>query len=66
LAHWLDSELLRESRIIGPKGTASLMQNLERAYWDDIRIRYLDEKNPMEGIAIAPSEFDTRRSRLRT
>ena len=42
------------------------MQNLERAYWDDIRIRYLDENNPMEGIAIAPSEFDTRRSRLRT
>jgi ribonuclease Z len=45
-------------RIIGPKGTTSLMQNLERAYWDDVRIRYLDEQYPMEGIAIAPSEFD--------
>jgi hypothetical protein len=42
------------------------MQNLEGAYWDDIRIRYVDEKNPMEGIEIAPSEFDTGRSRLRT
>ena len=44
-------------RVIGPKGTVSLMQNLERAYADDIRIRYEDEKNPMEGVAIAPSEY---------
>ncbi len=44
-------------RIIGPKGTTSLMQNLERAYWDDIRIRYDDEKYPMDAIAISPSEF---------
>ena len=36
------------------------MQIFKRAYWDDIRIRYLDLKNPMEGIAIAPSEFDTQ------
>ncbi|MBV8849602.1 MAG: MBL fold metallo-hydrolase, partial [Methylobacteriaceae bacterium] len=44
-------------RIIGPKGLVSLTQNLERAYWDDIRIRYQDEKYPMEGVTIAPSEF---------
>ena len=44
-------------RVIGPKGTVSLMQNLERAYADDIRIRYEDEKNPMEGVAIATSEY---------
>jgi ribonuclease Z len=44
-------------RVIGPKGTVSLMQNLERAYADDIRIRYEDEKNPMEGVAIAASEY---------
>src|SRR6516165_11252635 len=44
-------------RVIGPKGTVSLMQNLERAYADDIRIRYADEKNPMEGVAIAASEY---------
>src|SRR5262249_56960045 len=34
-----------------------LMQNLERAYADDIRIRYEDEKNPMEGVAIAASDY---------
>ena len=44
-------------RIIGPKGTVSLMQNLERAYADDIRIRLADEKNPIEGVEIAPSEY---------
>src|SRR5262249_12256897 len=44
-------------RVIGPKGTVSLMQNLERAYADDIRIRYEDEKNPMEGVAIGASEY---------
>jgi len=44
-------------RIIGPKGTVALMQNLERAYADDIRIRYDDEKNPIEGVAIAPTEY---------
>ena len=44
-------------RIIGPRGTVSLMQNLERAYADDIRIRFADEKNPREGVAIAPSEY---------
>src|SRR5262249_56680243 len=44
-------------RVIGPIGTVSLMQNLERAYADDIRIRYEDEKNPMEGVAIAASEY---------
>jgi ribonuclease Z len=44
-------------RIIGPTGTVALMQNLERAYHDDIRIRLADEKNPIEGVAIAPSEY---------
>lgn len=44
-------------RIIGPAGTVSLMQNLERAYEADIRIRHADEKNPLEGVAIAPSEY---------
>ena len=44
-------------RIIGPTGTISFMQNLERAYGDDIRIRLADEKNPIEGVKIAPSEY---------
>ena len=44
-------------RIIGPTGTTALMQNLEKAYADDIRIRWDDEHFQMEAIAIAPSEF---------
>ena len=44
-------------RVIGPKGTLSLMQNLQRAYDDDIRIRYEDEKNPLEGVAVVASEY---------
>src|SRR5262245_44995387 len=44
-------------RIIGPTGTVALMQNLERAYADDIRIRLADEKNPIEGVASAPTEY---------
>lgn len=44
-------------RIIGPIGTMTLMQNLERAYADDVRVRLADEKNPIEGVTIAPSEY---------
>src|SRR5690242_60754 len=44
-------------RIIGPTGTVALMQNLEKAYADDIRIRIADEKNPPEGVAIDPKEY---------
>jgi len=44
-------------RIIGPTGTVALMQNLEKAYADDVRIRIADEKNPPEGAAIDPSEY---------
>ena len=44
-------------RIIGPTGTTALMQNLEKAYADDLRIRWDHEHFAMEAIAIAPSEF---------
>jgi len=44
-------------RVIGPTGTVALMENLARAYADDIRIRIADENNPPEGVAIAPQEF---------
>jgi ribonuclease Z len=44
-------------RVIGPKGTLSLMQSLQRAYDDDIRIRSEDEKNPLEGVAVVASEY---------
>jgi ribonuclease Z len=44
-------------RIIGPTGTLALMDNLERAYAEDIRIRVADEKLPAEGVKTAPLEF---------
>src|SRR5215470_1279207 len=61
VAHGLDRPLLRQQAEPVPRHRAErhgvLMQNLERAYADDIRIRYEDEKNPMEGVAIAASEY---------
>src|SRR4029453_11079619 len=35
-----------------------LMENLERAYADDIRIRHADEKLPLSGIATAVTRLD--------
>src|SRR5258708_30414727 len=43
--------------VIGPTGAKALMENLERAYAADIRIRLADEKNPPEGIAVKVEEF---------
>src|SRR4029079_15624774 len=45
-------------RVIGPTGAKRLMENLERAYADDIKIRVADEKLPLSGIAIDVSEYD--------
>ena len=36
-------------KVIGPTGARRLMENLERAYADDIRIRIADEKLPPVG-----------------
>ena len=44
--------------VIGPTGAKSLMENLEKAYALDIKIRLEDEKLPTEGIAIKVEEFD--------
>ena len=44
--------------MIGPTGAKRLMENLERAYADDIRIRVADEKLPLSGIATDVTEFD--------
>jgi ribonuclease Z len=46
-------------RVIGPEGAKRLMENLERAYADDIRIRHADEKFPLAGIATDVTEFDS-------
>jgi ribonuclease Z len=44
--------------VIGPVGAKTLMENLEKAYALDIKIRLADEKLPPEGIAVAVDEFE--------
>jgi ribonuclease Z len=61
LTGWLESHFgTRKTpyRVIGPTGARELMENLERAYAADIRIRVADEKLPLSGIATDVTEFD--------
>ena len=61
LTGWLGPEFGRRAapfRVIGPTGTKSLMENIEKAFAADIKIRIDDEKLPPAGIAIAPEEFE--------
>lgn len=61
LTGWLESYFgARKSpyKVIGPTGAKRLMENLERAYADDIKIRIADEKLPFSGIVTEVSEFD--------
>ena len=61
LTGWLDSYFASRTspyKVIGPTGAKRLMENLERAYADDIKIRVVDEKLPLSGIAADVSEFD--------
>lgn len=61
LTGWLESHFgTRKTpfRVIGPTGAKRLMENLERAYADDIKIRVADEKLPLSGIATDVTEFD--------
>jgi len=61
LTGWLQSHFgTRKTpyRVIGPTGARELMENLERAYALDIKIRTADEKLPLAGIAINTVEFD--------
>src|SRR5262245_40598825 len=44
--------------VIGPVGAKLLMENLERAYALDIKIRIADEKLASAGVAIHVEEFD--------
>jgi ribonuclease Z len=60
LTGWLSSHFggrMTPYRVIGPAGAKRLMENLERAYADDIRIRHADEKFPLSGIATDVTEF---------
>jgi ribonuclease Z len=61
LTGWLESYFgTRRTpyRVIGPTGARGLIENLERAYADDIKIRVADEKLPRSGIATDVAEFD--------
>jgi len=61
LTGWLESHFgARKTpyRVIGPTGTRELIENLERAYALDIKIRIADEKLPLSGIATDITEFD--------
>jgi ribonuclease Z len=61
LTGWLESHFgTRKSpyRVIGPTGARNLVENLERAYALDIKIRIADEKLPPAGIATEVTEFD--------
>lgn len=62
LTGWLGSHFgSRKSpyRIIGPTGTAAMMENLEKAYAADIKIRVADEKLPPAGVAVDVKEFSS-------
>jgi ribonuclease Z len=61
LTGWLTSHFgtrTRPFRVIGPVGARTLMENLERAYALDIKIRIADEKLPPAGVAVEVEEFD--------
>jgi ribonuclease Z len=61
LTGWLESHFgTRKTpfRVIGPTGAKALMENLERAYALDIKIRIANEKLPPEGIATSVTEYD--------
>jgi ribonuclease Z len=61
LTGWLESYFgTRKTpyRVIGPTGARALIDNLERAYALDIKIRVADEHLPLSGIATDVTEFD--------
>jgi len=61
LTGWLESHFGTRKmpyRVLGPTGARELIENLERAYALDIKIRVADEKLPLCGIAIDVTEFD--------
>ena len=61
LTGWLESHFgTRKTpyRVIGPTGARDLIENLERAYALDIKIRIADERLPLSGIATDVTEFD--------
>jgi ribonuclease Z len=61
LTGWLESHFgtrKKPYRVIGPTGVKRLIENLERAYADDIKTRIADEKLPPSGIATDVFEYE--------
>ncbi len=61
LTGWLPSPYARRTmafRLVGPSGAKDLMDNLQKAYALDVKIRLEDQKLPPSGIAIVVDEFD--------
>jgi len=61
LTGWLSSSFGARTapyRVVGPPGTRTLVENLERAYAADIKIRIADEKLPPAGVRTEVTEFD--------
>jgi ribonuclease Z len=45
-------------RVSGPRGTRAMMQGLETAYAEDIRMRTVEEHLPPRGVEVESREFD--------
>jgi ribonuclease Z len=61
LTGWLESHFgtrRKPFHVIGPVGARPLMENLQRAYALDIKIRMADEQLSPDGIAVAVDEFE--------
>ena len=61
LTGWLAPPFGRRTgpfRVFGPPGAKDLMDNLQKAYALDIKIRHEDEGLPLSGIAVETHEFD--------
>src|SRR6516164_6984904 len=61
LTGWLQSHFGTRSkpfRVIGPVGARNLMENLERAYALDIKIRIADERLKPAGIGVEVNAFE--------
>ncbi len=58
LTGWLFSARDRPLRVLGPPGTANLVENLREAYVFDIEIRVADDGVPLEGSLLEVTEIE--------
>lgn len=57
LTGWLSGHPETPFRIWGPRGTRDMMENLDRAFGYDIRIRLYDDRLPPEGIVFLAEDI---------